>query len=315
MAGALDYCGRRLRLAHWLPGFVLMMLVLSLLGSRDMRLGVLVGAVALFLVALGCALLLWRHGRDRQRGLVRWVALCFVAVGLTHLSGPLLDPLGRSAITYGLGAVVQTALCLGLLLLSVNRAHAEAQRQAERFTQLAEHSLQALVVLREHQILYANPAARALFGQREADVDVLQALVTPELRDAVRERHARVLADPQAHIEWEGPRTAYDGRMLHLRGLSSHLEWDGQPAELLVMVDDTARQRALQALRRQALHDDLTGLPNRNFIVERLAQLTQPGQAPFALVSADLDRFQLVNETLGHAGGRRTAAGHCPAPE
>lgn len=304
LAGALDYCGRRLRLAQWLPGFVLVMLVLSLLGIYDMPLAVLFAAVMLCVVAWGCAILLWRH----SRGLAHWVALCFVAVGLTHMSGPLLDPLGRSVFTYGMGAIVQTALCLGLVLLSVNRAHAEANRQAERFTRLAEHSLQGLVVLREHQILYANPTARAMFGRdtRPADgppIDVLQELLTPDQREAARARHARVLADPQARIEWEGPRQGYDGRLLHIRGLSSHLEWDGQPAELLVMVDDTARHAALEALRRQAQHDELTQLPNRNFAVERLAQLTAPGAPAFAVVSADLDRFQLVNETLGHAAG------------
>jgi diguanylate cyclase (GGDEF)-like protein/PAS domain S-box-containing protein len=303
LAGALDYCGRRMRPAQWLPGFVLVMLVLSLLGIHDMVLAVLFGAVALCLVAWGCAILLWRH----RQGLERWVALCFVAVGLTHMSGPLLDPLGRSVITYGMGAIVQTALCLGLILLSVNRAHAEASRQAERFTRLAEHSLQGLVVLREHRVLYANPAARTMFGRAgdpaDKPSDVLQELVSPELREAVRARHARVLADPQARVEWEGPRLGYDGRLLHIRGLSSHLEWDGQPAELLVMVDDTARHAALEALRRQALRDELTGLPNRNATIEHLARLTAPGAPPFALVSADLDRFQLVNETLGHAAG------------
>ncbi|HEX2013153.1 MAG TPA: EAL domain-containing protein, partial [Roseateles sp.] len=183
----------------------------------------------------------------------------------------------------------------------------EARRQAERFTRLAEHSLQGLVVMREHQILYANPAARAMFGREDLPDDrrddVLRALVSPDLREAVRERHARVLADPHARIEWEGPRLDFDDRLLHIRGLSSHLEWDGQPAELLVMVDETARHQALEALRRQALHDELTQLPNRNFALERLQQLTALGAPPFALVSADLDRFQLVNETLGHAMG------------
>ena len=302
-AGVLDYRGQRLRLRQWLPGFTLVMVVLALLGTHDMPLAVLFAAVTLTLGALASAALLWRHAR----GLERWVCYCFVGVALTHMSGPLLDPLGRSALTYGLGAIVQTALCLGLVLLSVNRAHAEAGRQAERFTQLAEHSLQGLVVLREHQILYANPAARAMFGRGdlpdELRSDVLQELVSPDLREAARARHARVLADPQARIEWEGPRMGFDGRLLHVRGLSSHLEWDGEPAELLVMVDDTARHAALEALRRQALHDELTRLPNRNFAVERLQQLTTLGAPPFALVSADLDRFQLVNESLGHAMG------------
>lgn len=56
-------------------------------------------------------------------------------------------------------------------------------------------------------------------------------------------------------------------------------------------------------LRRQALHDELTDLPNRHAALARLAELTAPGSPGFALLSADLDRFQLVNESLGHETG------------
>jgi diguanylate cyclase (GGDEF)-like protein/PAS domain S-box-containing protein len=303
LAGTLDYGGRRLRLRLWLPGFVLITCLLAALGSRNFAHAVLCGAGVLLLNALACAALLWRASRSLER----WVSICFMLSGLVHMSSPLLDPLGRSAITYGLGLIVQTVLCLGLVLLSVGRAHQQARLQAQRFTRLAEHSLQGLAVLREHQILYANPAARAMFGRSNRPDNMLgdtfSELVLPELREAARQRHRQVLADPQARIEWEGQRLGFDGRLLHVRGLSSHLEWDGQPAELLAMLDDSARHAALEALRRQALHDELTDLPNRNYAVERLQQLTRLGAPPFALVSADLDRFQLVNESLGHAMG------------
>lgn len=303
LAGALDFCGRRLRLRHWLPGFALVMVLLALLGLQHMPGAVLFGALVLGAGALTSAALLWRFSRGQER----WVSACFVAVALVHLSSPLLDPLGRSLITYSLGAIAQTALSLALILLSVNRAHRSAQLQAERFTRLAEHSLQGLAVLRQHKLLYANPAALAMFGERDLKrargANLLELLVLPDRRDEARRRHAAVLADPQARIEWEGLRLTRDGRALHLHALSSQIEWDGEPAELLAVVDDTERHAALEALRRQALHDELTDLPNRNFTLERLRQLTRLGAAPFTLVSADIDRFQLVNETLGHEVG------------
>jgi diguanylate cyclase (GGDEF)-like protein/PAS domain S-box-containing protein len=303
LAGAMEYRRRRMSLRRWLPVYGLVMCALAVLGSQNVPHAVLFGAIVLGLGALASAALLWQHSTGWERG----VSYCYVAVALVHLSGPLLDPMGRSVITYGMGLIVQTALSLGLMLLSVGRAHEKARLQAERFTRLAEHSLQGLVVLRQHQVLYANPAARAMFGHAlrtdQPAIDVLQDVVSPDLREAARQRHQQVLADPQARIEWEGPRLGYDGRLLHIRGLSSHLAWDGEPAELLVMVDDTERQVALEALRRQALYDELTQLPNRNFAVERLRQLTSLGAPPFTLVSADLDRFQLVNETLGHGVG------------
>jgi len=58
----------------------------------------------------------------------------------------------------------------------------------------------------------------------------------------------------------------------------------------------------------QALHDPLTGLPNRKFLLQTLASaLNRPAamDAPFALALLDLDRFKDVNDTLGHHVGDR----------
>ncbi|MBT9492847.1 MAG: EAL domain-containing protein [Paucibacter sp.] len=303
VAGAADYRSRALRWRVLLPLFAAIMLVLAALGSTDFRTALVAGATVMGIGSLASAHLLWRYGRPAER----WVGGGFIALALVHLSAPWLDPQARSMITYVSGLVVQTMLSLGLILLSVARAHAETRRQTERFSRLAEHSLQGLVVLQNQRAVYANPAALAIYGftrgHSQVPDDLIEALVPQDLRGAARERHQRVLANPDARIEWEATRLDMQGRPLHIRGLSSHLEWDEAPAELMVMVDDSSRQRAVDALRRQALHDELTDLPNRNFAVERLRELTYFGAAPFALISADLDRFQLVNESLGHAVG------------
>lgn len=63
--------------------------------------------------------------------------------------------------------------------------------------------------------------------------------------------------------------------------------------------------RTTQArLRRQALSDSLTGLPNRIQLAERLSEVTQPGVTePLALLLTDLDSFKVVNDSMGHAEG------------
>lgn len=82
---------------------------------------------------------------------------------------------------------------------------------------------------------------------------------------------------------------------------------------LLVYVLGTSRARALRVvrdktdlLRYQALHDPLTGLPNRSLILDRMDQLlvraTRNGGAAVVLF-IDLDEFKVVNDTLGHAQG------------
>ncbi|WP_144006815.1 bifunctional diguanylate cyclase/phosphodiesterase [Pelomonas sp. KK5] len=302
VAGARAYRGLPWRLSNGLPLFAAMMVALVVVAGIGQVYAVIVGAAFMVIGAWLCAFWMWRGGNAAER----FVALCFVAMGCVHASGPMLDAYSRSPITHTLGLYVQMVLSLGLVLLSVRRAHNAARQQAERFIQLAQVSLQALAVVQNRRLVYANPAALAMFGLRdEAHALGLDLITTipPELLIESRARHAEVLANPQARIEWESARLTADQRRIHLRSLSSHISWDGEPAELQVMIDDTSRRRATEALRRQALHDELTDLPNRNFAVERLRELTWPGAEPFALISADLDRFQLVNESLGHEVG------------
>ncbi|MCF3642653.1 EAL domain-containing protein [Rhizobium sp. TRM95111] len=71
-----------------------------------------------------------------------------------------------------------------------------------------------------------------------------------------------------------------------------------------------ALEDARRTMEHNALHDALTGLPNRRYLDERLAVLNG-GEAPLTLLHLDLDRFKEINDTLGHAAGdtilRRTA--------
>jgi len=64
-------------------------------------------------------------------------------------------------------------------------------------------------------------------------------------------------------------------------------------------------------LRHQATHDALTGLPNRTLFNERLGQeisRSERGQRSFAILAIDLDRFKVINDTLGHAAGDQLLA-------
>ncbi|MBK9656102.1 MAG: EAL domain-containing protein [Rhodanobacteraceae bacterium] len=71
-----------------------------------------------------------------------------------------------------------------------------------------------------------------------------------------------------------------------------------------VLADVTDRKRAEQRLRYLAHFDQLTSLPNRAFLRQRLRQrIDSGGSRRFALMFMDLDRFKHVNDSLGHAAG------------
>jgi diguanylate cyclase (GGDEF)-like protein len=81
----------------------------------------------------------------------------------------------------------------------------------------------------------------------------------------------------------------------------------------LVFVLGTSRSRALalvhvqtDELRHQALHDALTGLPNRALILDRIGQMlarSRRTSVPIAVLFLDLDNFKDINDTLGHRAG------------
>src|SRR5205823_5732960 len=99
-----------------------------------------------------------------------------------------------------------------------------------------------------------------------------------------------------------------DGRVIWCEWYNSAFFDDqGKLASILSLAEDvTARIDAEEQLRQAAVHDALTGLPNRNSLAARLEhaimRVNRSGDR-LALLFIDLDRFKKVNDTLGHAAG------------
>jgi diguanylate cyclase (GGDEF)-like protein len=155
--------------------------------------------------------------------------------------------------------------------------------------------------------------------------------------DYEAERHARVglsvgenyfeaVSSPDAPDWWGGSRAAtgilsvLTGRRLRFTMDYSVVgkdreEWFELAVEpmphhaggaLLTHTDITERKQAEESLLVRALHDDLTGLPNRALLYDRIAQAmaksARQGQRTVVMF-LDLDRFKVVNDSLGHATG------------
>jgi diguanylate cyclase (GGDEF)-like protein len=162
-------------------------------------------------------------------------------------------------------------------------------------------------------------------GTSRSHQDWLAAL-HPEDRDRAAHEFEHMVADGRSESSFRVIKR--DGSIRHVRSVGAFFSEEGRPDTIIgVNFDITAdvemhqallsanrlteaRNKELEAARisieHNALHDSLTGLPNRRYLDEVL-KLHQHdgyyGTGSIALLHIDLDRFKQINDTLGHAAG------------
>ncbi len=94
-----------------------------------------------------------------------------------------------------------------------------------------------------------------------------------------------------------------DGSYTWIRDISRiEADTNGKPMLRGLSFDVTELEKANQEIRRQARHDELTGLLNRTVMNERMTELLD-SEIPFTLFMLDMNRFKEINDTLGHQFG------------
>ena len=97
-------------------------------------------------------------------------------------------------------------------------------------------------------------------------------------------------------------------RVVHRRAEIVRAE-DGEPVRMVGTVHDVTERKALEEqLQHQALHDPLTGLPNRTLFADRLRQIlarARRRKSETSVLFMDLDNFKVINDSLGHKAGDR----------
>lgn len=189
------------------------------------------------------------------------------------------------------------------------RAELAARDSQERFRRLIELSPDAVVVHRDHKILYANRAALELTGHSPGanlrGHDMLE-FVHPDDREPVKKRLAQMKAQG-LELDRNDLRIApQEGKTVICEVISGPTTFDSLPAVQTVLRDISERKRMEAELRFLATTDSLTTLGNRRHFLElSQAEMERSRRygSPISVMVMDLDEFKKVNDRHGHAVG------------
>jgi diguanylate cyclase len=270
-------------------------------------LSIVIGA-AIGAVALPVGL----HGR-KERWKLGGAALLTLAICSHHFTAmaavsiipdPTMEisqsalPAGWLAVAVAIASLAIIGLALAGVVLDI-RDHRRSQLEVERMRDLADASVEGLLVCDGDIIVSVNTSFSSLTGLSAFN------LVGSTLARCFPDKAACVKLLSGSELTVETQLRHADGSLSPVELILRSIEFAGRPHHVVAVRDLKARKDAEQHIYFLAHHDALTSLPNRNHFNARIDQeiaALGPGKS-LAVLCLDLDRFKDINDLFGHAAG------------
>jgi diguanylate cyclase (GGDEF)-like protein/PAS domain S-box-containing protein len=194
-------------------------------------------------------------------------------------------------------------------------AEEELSRRRRWFEAIVEHATDVVCLLDPVGIIrWVSPSAERVLGYGPDKIGTsMVEVLHPADRGRVLEAFHEAVNDPTPGSPIEFRIAHADGTWRHFETVATNLLHDPDVAGIVANSRDvTERVEAAEQLSHRASHDPLTGLANRELLLERMAAALDDARRSGSSVGAlylDIDSFKVINDRYGHAAGDRVLQG------